>query len=115
MTSLALRKSDFTVIPPTAFILRSRPLREHIELATTSRFSDDIWTLTPAVHQVHKRQISLHFLDVPIQFRQTVKELIFALLVIDLPRGTRKSESSLSMPGSSRSTSSWCGSTREGG
>lgn len=46
MTSLALRKSDFTVIPPTAFILRSRPLREHIELATTSRFSDDIWTLT---------------------------------------------------------------------
>jgi integrase len=90
MTSLALRKSDFTVIPPTAFILRSRPLREHIELATTSRFSDDIWTLTPAVHQVHKRQISLHFLDVPIQFRQTVKELIFALLVIDLPPGHKE-------------------------
>ncbi|WP_405625860.1 hypothetical protein OG933_06635 [Streptomyces sp. NBC_00016] len=91
MTSLALPKSDLAAIPPTAFVLRSRPLRDHIELVTTSRFSDNIWVLTPAVHQVHKRQISLHFLDVPIQFRQTVKELFFALLVIDLPPGHKES------------------------
>ncbi|WP_326718835.1 hypothetical protein OHT59_04435 [Streptomyces sp. NBC_00243] len=91
MTSLALPKSGLTVIPPAAFVLRSRPLREHTEMATTSRFSDDIWVLTPAVHQVHKRQLSLHFLTVPIQFRQTIKELFFALLVIDLPPGHMES------------------------
>jgi hypothetical protein len=42
-------------IPTDAFVLQNRELRDNVVLETTSRFADDIWVLSPAVHQVHAR------------------------------------------------------------
>jgi hypothetical protein len=38
-------------ITPDALVLQGHELREGIELATTSRFGDDIWDLHPINHQ----------------------------------------------------------------
>ena len=72
-------------IPDAALVLAKRKLRTGMKLADTSRFGDDVWVLTPAIHQRHLGRITLDFRTVPIRFRLVAKELFYLLLTGDLP------------------------------
>ncbi|MFD3883993.1 hypothetical protein [Streptomyces microflavus] len=71
-------------------VLEARTLAASADLASTSRFRDDIWDLSPALHMVHQRLLKLNFTALPPQFRTTAKELFFALLRNDHPYGERE-------------------------
>ncbi len=73
------------------YVLARRPLRDGIARTATSRVSDDIWDLTPALLQRHKNALILNFPTLPAQFRLAVRELCYALLTCDLPPGERES------------------------
>lgn len=69
-------------------VLAARPLNPNAQdLAATSRFRDDIWDLSPALHMAHQRLLKLNFTVLPTRFRTTAKELFFALLRKDHPYG----------------------------
>ena len=72
-------------IPGTAPVLAKRKLRPGLKLVDTSRFDDDVWVLTPAVHQQHLRAQILDFRTLPERFRLVAKELFYLLLIGDLP------------------------------
>jgi len=72
-------------------VLAGRPLRPGARRAGTSRFSDDVWDLTPALLQRHKNALILNFPTLPARFRQAAKDLCYALLAGDLPPGERES------------------------
>ncbi len=74
-------------IAPDLFVLQGHELREGIELATTSRFGDDIWDLHSINHQDQLVRTILNFPTLPEQFRVVTKELFYALLVGELPPG----------------------------
>ena len=67
-------------IDPDAFVLDGHELREGIELATTSRFGDDIWDLTPGVFEAHASAISLNFAIRPAALRQATKHYFWQLI-----------------------------------
>ena len=71
-------------------VLARRPLRDGTARTATSRVSDDIWDLTPALLQRHKNALILNFPTLPAQFRLAVRELCYALLTGDLPPGERE-------------------------
>jgi hypothetical protein len=73
------------VIPDVALVLGKRKLRAGLKLADTSRFGDDVWVLTPAIHQRHVGLVTLDFRTLPIRFRLVAKELFYLLLTGDLP------------------------------
>ena len=73
------------------YVLASRPLRPGARRAATSRFSDDVWDLTPVLLQRHKNALILNFPTLPARFRQVAKDLCYALLARDLPPGERES------------------------
>jgi len=74
-------------IAPDAFVLQGHELREGIELATTSRFGDDVWDLYPINHQDQLVRNILNFPTLPEQYRAVTKELFYAMLVGELPPG----------------------------
>ncbi|WP_405794273.1 hypothetical protein [Streptomyces sp. NBC_01506] len=65
---------------PNSLVLGRRELRPGVNRRTTSRFDDDIWILSPAVHQRHHRNLILDFTTLPAQFREVAKLLFFRLL-----------------------------------
>ncbi|MFE5159990.1 hypothetical protein ACFRNT_16000 [Streptomyces sp. NPDC056697] len=71
-------------------ILATRTLAGTADLASTSRFRDDIWDLSPALHMAHQRLLKLNFTALPPRFRTTAKEFFFALLRNDHPYGERE-------------------------
>jgi hypothetical protein len=74
-------------IDPDTFVLDGHELREGIELATTSRFGEDIWDLHPINHQDQLARSILNFPTLPEPFRSVTKELFYALLAGELPPG----------------------------
>ncbi|KJS53498.1 hypothetical protein VM98_24920 [Streptomyces rubellomurinus subsp. indigoferus] len=72
-------------------VLAARPLSAHADPASTSRFRDDFWDLTPALLQAHHGSLKLNFTALPPRFRPTAKELFFALLRNDHPYGEPES------------------------
>ena len=73
------------------YVLAGRPLRPGARRASTSRFGDDVWDLTPALLQRHKNALILNFPTLPARFRQVAKDLCYTLLARDLPPGERES------------------------
>jgi|GEM_PF-6795542 hypothetical protein len=69
------------------FVLRARPLRRGVDVASTARFGDDSWPLGPAILQNHSPQWVLNFTSIPATYRQAAKELCHCLLSGDLPIG----------------------------
>lgn len=74
-------------IAPDARVLANSDLRDDVDIATTSRFDDDVWDLSPMNHQAHQRVIRLNFPTIPAAFRAVAKELCYALLACELPEG----------------------------
>lgn len=67
------------------FVLHGRQLVDGVTLAETSRFSDDVWPLGPAVMQRSGRSLSLHFDKFPDEHRTDMKLLCYAALSGPLP------------------------------
>jgi hypothetical protein len=67
------------------FVLAGRPLRPGVAVETTSRFTDMLWDLGPAILQHHAGRACLDFARVPPSYRATAKQLCHALLSGPLP------------------------------
>lgn len=88
--------STLAVVPSTPrprtveadpFVLHGRRLRASAVLEDTSRFSDDVWVLGPAMLKKHERRFILDFTLVPAIHRQAAKELCYAMLSGTVPAG----------------------------
>ena len=64
-----------------------RPLRAGRVLEFTSRFSDDVWDLGPAMLKKHERRFILDFRLIPASHREVGKELCYAMLGGPVPPG----------------------------
>ncbi|OZC47851.1 hypothetical protein CH305_27640 [Rhodococcus sp. 15-649-2-2] len=71
-------------------MLGDRTLRPGAVLEDTARFSDTVWRLGPAQRQQHQKQISIDFTNVPKSFREVAKQVTYALLRADRPRGCER-------------------------
>jgi hypothetical protein len=60
-----------------------------VQLEETSRFSDDIWDLTPALLQHHSHAMILNFATIPAPYRLPAKQLCHRLLSGPHPDGER--------------------------
>ena len=58
---------------PSSFVLAGRPLLPGTQLADTSRFSDDVWRMKPAILQVQERTVGFDFLTLPQRFRPATR------------------------------------------
>lgn len=67
------------------YVLHGRPLRGQEPLHQTSRFGDDVWSLTPAILQKSGLSRSLHFEDVPSAHRLVLKSLCYGMLSGEIP------------------------------
>lgn len=67
------------------YVLHGRPLVEGVTLSDTSRFSDDVWLVGPAVLQRSGRSQSLHFANFPAEHRADAKLLCYAGLSGEIP------------------------------
>ncbi|GAA3339474.1 hypothetical protein GCM10020358_23400 [Amorphoplanes nipponensis] len=74
-------------IAPDALVLIGQQLRAGDDLASTSRFGDAVWDLSPIIHQAHQRRLILNFPTIPAPLRAAAKELFYTLLAGDLPDG----------------------------
>ncbi|MET8682422.1 hypothetical protein ABZW18_33905 [Streptomyces sp. NPDC004647] len=69
------------------YVLHGRELRTGIRLEDTSRYSHDIWRLTPAQRKAHEASLILNFPTLPQRFRPSAKRLFYALLSLEAPDG----------------------------
>jgi hypothetical protein len=72
------------------FVFNDRRLRSGAQLEDTSRFSDDVWILGPAMLKKHERQFILDFTLIPPTHRQVAKELCYAMLSGTVPAGENR-------------------------
>jgi hypothetical protein len=69
------------------FVFHGRRLRAGWALEDTSRFSDDVWILGPAMLKKHERRFILDFTLIPVIHRQAARELCYAMLSGTVPAG----------------------------
>ncbi|MFD9288359.1 hypothetical protein ACFWBV_08605 [Streptomyces sp. NPDC060030] len=81
------QRSASPSISPDTLVLGRRSLCQGVRRVDTSRFSDDIWQLSPALLQRHQAALILNFLMVPKRYCPVVKELFYALLAGKPPAG----------------------------
>ncbi len=72
------------------FVFHGRRLRPGCRLEDTSRFSDDVWVLGPAMLKKHERRFILDFTLIPAVHRQVGKELCYAMLSGAVPAGEER-------------------------
>lgn len=98
------------------YVLHGRPLIEGVALSETSRFSEDVWMLGPAVMQRSGRSQSLHFANVPFEHRTDVKLLCYAALSGEIPHDEDRPSVStvLSMQNRIRHVAIWLSEYRPG-
>ena len=72
------------------YVFHDRRLREGCRLEDTSRFSDDVWNLAPAMLKKHERRFILDFTLIPVSHRQSGKELCYAMLSGRVPAGEER-------------------------
>lgn len=85
MTPVSAATPDTGRLPAAdTLVLLHRPLRAGTDHTRLSRFGQDRWVLTPAIHHKHASAVAVDFADVPEAFRRAVKQLIWLLLNHDL-------------------------------
>ncbi|MFI6688747.1 hypothetical protein [Streptomyces sp. NPDC050485] len=85
IATFAANPSAVTLKDP--YVLHGRQLRTGAQLHETSRYSDDIWRMTPARLKAHEGSLILNFPTLPQRFRPSAKRLFYALLSLELPDG----------------------------
>lgn len=109
----------FTLPAPVArdpYVLHGRPLIDGVALSETSRFSEDVWILGPAVMQRSGRSQSLYFANVPIEHRTDVKLLCYTALSGEIPHDEDRPSIAtvLSMQNRIRHVANWLSEYRPG-
>ncbi|MBP5898107.1 hypothetical protein [Streptomyces scabiei] len=84
--------ATFAANPPAValedpYVLHGRELRPGARLEDTSRYSHDVWRLTPAQLMAHQAALMLNFPSLPQRFRSSAKRLFYALLSLEAPDG----------------------------
>jgi integrase len=70
-----------TAVPgPDTVALANRPLRPGTDPRTLSRFADDRWILTPALHEAHANATCVEHSTVPEPFRHSVKLITWLMI-----------------------------------
>ncbi|MFB7287780.1 hypothetical protein [Actinacidiphila glaucinigra] len=72
------------------FVLHGCRLKPGCRLEETSRFSDEVWNLAPAMLKQHERRLILDFQLIPDTHRQVAKELCHAMLSGPVPGGEKR-------------------------
>jgi integrase len=88
----AARSRARTLAGTDPFVFAVRPLRAGRALESTSRFSDDVWDLSPAMLKKHERRFILDFRTIPASHREIGKELCYAMLGGPVPPGEDRPE-----------------------
>jgi len=65
---------------PDTLVLANRPLRPGADRRTLSRFADDRWILTHALHEEHSKATCLEHSTVPEAFRQPLKLIAWLMI-----------------------------------
>ncbi|MCI0690089.1 MAG: hypothetical protein L0Y54_23060, partial [Sporichthyaceae bacterium] len=73
---------------PDTLVLANRPLRPGVDPTRLSRFGDDRWILTHALHEAHAKPLNLPMTTVPEAFREPVKHVAWLMLNEDLGEST---------------------------
>ncbi|MFE7277841.1 hypothetical protein [Streptomyces sp. NPDC057623] len=81
----AARPEAVTLKDP--YVLHGRRLRDGVSLEDTSRYSQDVWRLTPARLKANEHALILNFPTLPQRFRPSAKRLFYALLSLEAPDG----------------------------
>ena len=68
-------------------MFHDRRLRPGWSLTDTSRVSDEVWNLAPAMLKSHERRFILDFTLIPASHRQVARELCYAMLSGTVPPG----------------------------
>ena len=69
---------------PDTLVLANRSLRASVDPASLSRFGDDRWVLTHALHEAHAKPLTLRMTTVPEPYREPVKHVAWLMLNEDL-------------------------------
>ncbi|MCY0950393.1 hypothetical protein [Streptomyces sp. H27-S2] len=86
--SIAIFASNPTAVTlEDPYVLHGRPLRPGTRLEDTSRYSHDVWHLTPARLKIHEYALIINFLSLPQRFRPAAKQLFYTLLSLEPPDG----------------------------
>ncbi|MEU5325658.1 hypothetical protein [Streptomyces parvus] len=85
IATFARHPEDVSLEDP--YVLHGRPLKSGIHLQDTSRYSQDVWRLTPARLKAHESAQILNFPTLPQRFRPAAKRLFYALLSLEAPDG----------------------------
>ena len=109
MTHAAEAPVHRAAVPEDAPVLATRPLRAEAQMEETSRYGDDVWTLTPAWLRADRKPHQLDFTQVPHAHRDTAKLLFYALLIQDTRPAKSRSRSPASVPISPAYATSWGG------
>jgi len=72
------------------YVFHARTLRSEAVLEETARFSDEVWSLGPALLKKHERRFILDFTAIPASHRQVGKELCYAMLSGPVPPGEER-------------------------
>lgn len=98
------------------YVLHGRPLIEGVALSETSRFSEDVWALGPAVMQRSGRSQSLYFANIPVEHRADVKLLCYTALSGEIPHDEDRPgiATVLSMQNRIRHVANWLSEHRPG-
>ena len=76
--------ADLSLPGPDTVVLVNRPLRPDTDRSRLSRFGQDRWVLTPALHHKHGSAVAVDFAEVPAPFRRPIKQMTWLLLNHDL-------------------------------
>lgn len=69
------------------FVLRGRQLRDGADLSSTSRFNEDVWSLTPAILLEHNTSRTIYFATIQPRDRPALKMVLDTMLSGELPAG----------------------------
>lgn len=87
LTPAAARFSAGPAAGSDPYVFAGRPLRPGRALESTSRFSDNVWDLSPGMLKKHERRFILDFRPIPASHREIGKELCYAMLAGPVPPG----------------------------
>ena len=82
--STATSNAGLSLPGPDTLVLLNRTVRAGTDRTRLSRFGQDRWVLTPAIHHKHANAVAVDFAEVPEPFRRPVKQLIWLLLNHDI-------------------------------
>jgi hypothetical protein len=86
-TSARYSAAAGALVDPTTLVLGNRPLRPGARAEATSRYVDDAWDLSPAIHEGHETALTIHWSRIAPPFVEQFKRYVLVLLTEENPPG----------------------------